>query len=506
VTDVPLRAATWRQLLLWGLGAVAAVTGAALVGHHLSAPTRLAPHGGAIAVLPFDDLSAAPEDAYLAAGMGEELRTTLGRVPGMRVAPVASAGALKARAADPREIGRRLGVEYVLAGGVSAVGDSLRVTARVVSTTNGFPVWAEEYWAARRDEFAVQARIADAIVGSLRLRLADTTTPSVHRPPTDPVTYDLYQKGRYFRDQRDRPGLARAVQYFSEAVAHDALFAPAWSGLGDAYSMSGVFGYEPPRDVFPRARAAITRALALDSTLAEAHASLGTVLLFYDWDWPAARRELDLAIALDSSHSPAHLLRAWYFVAVDSVSQALAELRAAQVRDPLSLIIDTRVASMLALLGRWDEAVAQARRTIDLDSTYLQARVELAVDLAWSGQCGPGLEAARDLPLSPDSEKVMGVRAVVLAACGRHEAAREPLRWLEAERRRRYVSPSMIAPVYAALGDEPRARAWLDTAYVDRTWYIVQLQQDPNYRRYRADQWFKRLLQRIGLSPATPPR
>jgi adenylate cyclase len=500
VTDVPLRAATWRQLLPWCLGAVAAVAGAALVGHHLSAPTRLALPGGAIAVLPFDNLSAAPEDAYLGAGMAEELRTALGRVPSMRVAPSASAGALKAWAADPREIGRRLGVEYVLAGGVRAVGDSLRVTARVVSTTNGFQVWGEEYRAERRDVFAVQERIADAIARSLGLRLADATAPHVHRLRTDPVTYDLYLKGRYFWNQRDRPSLARAVQYFAEAVARDSLFAPAWSGLGDAYSMVGLSGYESPRDVFPRARKAITRALVLDSTLAEGHTSLGILLLFYDWDWPAARRELDLAIGLDSSDSQAHLFRAWCFVAVDSVSQALAELRAAQVRDPLSLIIDTRMATMLALLGRWDEAVAQARRTIDLDSTYLPARVELAVDLARAGRCEPALETARNLPVSRDSDNAIGAQAVVLASCGRHEAAREPLRWLEAERRRRYVSPSMIAPVYAALGDDLRARAWLDTAYVDRTWYIVQLQQDPNFRRYRDDPWFRQLLRQVGLS------
>jgi TolB-like protein len=493
-------AASRLRLLLWGAGAVVAVAGAALVGRHLSAPARVAPSGATIAVLPFDDLSGAQEDEYFSAGMSEELMTMLGRVPGLRVAPRTSASVLKARAADAREIGRELGVAYVLAGGVRAAGDRLRVTARLVSCTNGFQVWSEEYQADRRDVFAVQERISSAIVRSLRLHLVDTAQIVVqHR--TDPATYDLYLKGRYFWDQRDQPGLTTAVKYFTQAVERDSLFAAAWSGLGDAYSMIGVFGYAPPRDVFPRARSAIARALALDPSSAEGHTSLGIVRLFYDWDWAGARRELDLGVGLDSSYSPARLFRAWYFVAVDSLPSALGEIQAAQVLDPLSLIIGTRVATMLALAGRFDDAVTQARRVLELDSAFLPAQVEVALDLAWSGKCEQALDVSRGLPVSKDSDNVMGTQAVAFASCAEPQAALDPLHHFEEERRRRYVSPFMIAPVYAALGDERRTFAWLDTAFADHTWYLVQLRQDPNYRPYRRDPRFASLLQRIGLSP-----
>jgi TolB-like protein/tetratricopeptide (TPR) repeat protein len=496
----PARAATRRQLLVWGLGAVAAVTGAALAGRHFSASTREAPRGAAIAVLPFDNLSAAPEDGYIADGLSEQLVATLRRMPGVQVAPRTSAVALKRQRADPRDIGRRLGVGYILDAGVRAAGDTLRVTARLVSATNGFPVWADAYQGGRRDVFSVQQRIVDAIVQSLHLRQGDVVSALPGGPP-DPVTYDLYLRGRYSRDQRDRAGLTRAADDLSAAVAHDSLFAAAWAGLGDVYSRLGILGLAPPGDVFPRARAALSRAVALDPGLAEGHALLGIVRLFFDWDWVGARHELDRAIALDSNDIPAHLFRAWYFVAVDSVAQGVAELEATERRDPLSPIVGTRLASLLFLLGRSDEAFAQVGRMIDLDSTYLPARLTLALDLAWSDRCDDAVEAARRLPVAQDSDKVLATQAIVLASCGRTAEASQPVRWLETERARRYLSPFLIAQIYAAQGDAPRTFAWLDTAFVERTGYLPQVKQDPSFRRYRHDPRFQRLLRKVGLTP-----
>jgi adenylate cyclase len=493
----PARPASRRQLLVWGLGAVAAVTGAALAGRHFSASTREAPHGAAIAVLPFDNLSVAPEDAYLAAGMSDDLMTALSRVPGIQIAPHASAAALKRETATPRDIGRQLGVGYVLKAGVRAAGDSLRVTAQVISAANGFPVWTGEYHTHRRDVVAVQERILAAIVQSLHLRLADPAAAMPRRPP-DPATYDLYLRGLSFRDRQDQTGLNRAVDYFSQVVARDSLFAAAWSRLGNASSLIGILGYARPKEVFPRARAAAIRALALDPEHAEGHASLGMVRLFYDWDWPGTRQALDKAIALDSGNTLAHVARARYFVAVDSVAEAVSELEATAIRDPLSPFVDTQLAFILLLEGRADEAIEHARRAIDLDSTYLQARRVLALDLAWSGRCDEAVKAAQRPPVARDSDQVLATQAVIQAACGRTEEVSQPLRWLEAQRARRYVGPCLIAPIYAALGDAGRTFAWLDTAFVERAGCLLQAKLDPSYRRYRRDPRFRRLLRRMG--------
>src|SRR5437879_2296935 len=240
-----------------------------------------------IAVLPFVNIGADPNDEPFSDGMSEELITALAKIAELRVTARTSAFSFKGKAVDVREIGSELNSNYVLAGSVRRAGPQLRVSAQLINATTGYHLWSDEYDRDARDVFAVQDEIARAIVAALAVKLSGTATKAVVERPTEkPEAHDLYLKGRYFFTKRDSASLRKAADYFERAIQKDSSYALAWSGLGDAYSHTGVFGYVPPRAVYAKAKAAALRALALDSAAAPAHPPLGFIALFHDWHWP----------------------------------------------------------------------------------------------------------------------------------------------------------------------------------------------------------------------------
>src|SRR5437773_4023534 len=255
----------------------------------------------------------------------------------------------------------------------------MRVSVQLINAETGYHVWSDEYDRDTRDVFAVQDEIARAIVGALRVRLSGAAGGSlVKRSTGSPEAHDLYLQGRYFFARRDSTSLRKAQDYFERAIQKDSSYALAWAGLSDAYSHIGVFGYVPPRAVYAKAKAAALRALALDSTLAGAHTSLGFITLFYDWDWPTAGRHFDRALALDPRYPDAHLFHGWYFVATNRMDDAIREVQTAVNLEPFSSVNNARLSSMLFYARRYTEAVAQARRLREMDSMVSQVRVELA--------------------------------------------------------------------------------------------------------------------------------
>src|SRR2546427_3468558 len=239
--------------------------------------------------------------------MSEELITALAKIAELRVTARTSAFSFKGKAVDVREIGSKLNVNYVLAGSVRRAGPQLRVSAQLINATTGYHLWSDEYDRDARDVFAVQDEIARAIVGALRVKLSGAANNALVKPPTEnPEAHDLYLQGRYFFAKRDSTSLRKAQDFFGQAIQKDSSYALAWSGLSDAYSHIGVFGYVPPRAVYANAKAAALRALALDSALAQAHTSLGVIALFSDWGWPAAGRGRDRGRGLASPDPDGH--------------------------------------------------------------------------------------------------------------------------------------------------------------------------------------------------------
>src|SRR5881396_1727591 len=408
-----------RSIGLVAVGASLLAAGYALFSRRpVADPSGEAAHS--IAVLPFVNIGADPNNEPFSDGMSEELITALTKVADLRVTARMSAFSFKGKEVDIREIGSKLNVSYVLEGSVRRAGSQLRVSAQLINAATGYHLWSDEYDRDARDVFTVQDEIARAIVAALRVKLSGAANAALVKPATgNAEAHDLYLQGRYFFAKRDSTSLRKAQDYFERAIADDPSYALAYAGLSDAYSHRAVFGYVPPHDIHAKAKQAVLRALALDSTLVEAHTSLGFIELFLEWDWATAGRELDRALALDPRYPPAHLFRAWYFLATDRMDDAISEVQTAVNLDPFSSVNNARLASMLYYARRYNEALAQARRLREMDSMFFQAGVELARAYLQLGRCDEALAALKQAPVQASGAAYFGgVWGWINARCG----------------------------------------------------------------------------------------
>src|SRR5438874_1284378 len=490
-----------RPALFVAAGVAALVAGYALLTRP---PSSSDEPGQSIAVLPFKNIGGDVNNEPFSDGMTDEITTALGKVEGLRVTARSVVFRFKGKNVVPEEIGRQLHVLYVLNGGVRMGGNRRRVSAQLINVAGGNEIWSEEYDRDARDRnvFAVQDEITQSIVAALRVHLSGPASAALAKRSTEsPEAHDLYLQGRYFFARRDSASLRKAQDYFERAIQQDSSYALAWAGLSDAYSHIGVFGYVPPRAVYAKAKAAALRALALDSTLAGAHTSLGFIALFYDWDWPTAGRQFDRALALDPRYPDAHLFHGWYFVATNRLDDAIREVQTAVNLDPFSAVNNARLASMLYLARRYDDVLAQSRRVMELDSIFQGhvGRAELARAYLWLGRCAESLAAQEGRPGLAVAVWV-GLLGYTYARCGRRAQALAELDRLGAEvRQGRFVSHLALAIIHTGLGDNERALAELDSAYVERAWGMFALRVDPTFDGLRADPRFVRLLKKVGL-------
>jgi len=451
-------------------------------------------------VLPFANLSGDRADEYFSDGITEELIATLARVEGMQVASRSSVFAYKGRSDDVREVARRLGVAAVLEGSVRRSGRTLRITAQLVSAETGYDLWSESFDREHADVFAIQEEIAGAIVRRLRGGAPTSrAVPLAEQSTRDAEAYDLYLRGRHAWHRRTRQGLIDARDYFGRAVARAPAFARAYVGLADAYAVSAFYDHLDPREAYPAAERAAARALALDSSLAAAHATFGYLRTYYRLDWPAAERSFQRAIALDPGYSTAPQ---WYgnlLTVAGRYDEAERAFRAAQEADPLSLVAIAGLAWVYHYAGRWDDAVAQAERAVALNPAFELAHLWGGMALeragrrrearAWLGRADSlsGGTALTQLSLAQllASDPAPAVR----------DSARAIVRGFEARRARgEYVPAFEIAKVHLALGDRPAALRWLARAVDDRSHSRAFLRTDPQLAALRGDAEFERLI------------
>jgi TolB-like protein len=468
------------------------------------ADTLAAENQRSIAVLPLVNLSPEKEDEYFSDGMTDELIDALSKVEGLRVAARASAFAFKGKPVDPRDVSEKLHVGTVLDGSVRKAGNRLRVSVELVSARDGSRLWFDSYDRTLTDVFAVQEEVARAITGALKLKLTTPVgTPVAIRPTDDLEAYALYLKGRYYSYHFSQEDRRRAVEYFRKAVERDSSYALAWAGLADAYSLMALsLSPQEFATVREKARAAALRAVALDSTLAEAHAALGDVRYWFDWNWGPAEQSLRRAIALNPNDALAHRWYAEVLFFLRRYPEAIAEAEHAEQLDPLNTFMI--LGTLWAYTGarRYEGVAAAARRWLELDSTASEAYAFLGRIQLLEGRQNEALanlgKAAQLAKPGPDPW-IQLVLAYAYAATGQREKARSILSSVERPTWRGFPPSTDFAGVYAALGDLNGAFAWLERGYAAHDDGITGIAGLPWLDSLRGDPRFVSLLRRMRL-------
>jgi eukaryotic-like serine/threonine-protein kinase len=454
-----------------------------------------------LAVLPLESLSSDSSQEYLAVGMTDELITNLAQLGALRVIARTSVMRYKGSKKTLPEIAHELHVDALVAGTVQRVGDRVRVGAQLIPAVGDQAVWANSYAGDVRDILALQSRVAQAIAQQIRVavtpaeRVRLTTVRQV-----DPRAYEAYVRGRYFLGKRTKADFQRAVDYFMGAINADPTYAAAYSGLADSYNMLGYYTVLAPKEAYPKALSAARKALELDSTLADAHASLAWALQMFTWDWPVAGREYRRAIELNPGYVTGHAWYGTYLAAMGQHDQAIAEGKRAQELDPLSLITSAALARPFYNARRYDDAIAQSKKTFEIDPRYHRAFYWLGLAYEQKSMFDQAVAAFHQAIIYSDSVPLyVAAAGHAYAAAGRRPQALKVLQRLEALSSKSYVSAFDIALIHLGLGDMDRAVEWLERAYQERSDGLVFLNVDPRLDRLRLDPRFGSLVRRVGL-------
>ena len=486
-----------RKRLVIGAGLAIAV---AVLAWRVVAWRAAVPRGAprSIAVLPFQDLSATRSDEYFSTGMTDELLGALSSISGLRVAARNSSYAFKDRVAEYQKIGAALKVDALLEGSVRRERDQVRVLAQLVSVADGSSLWSSSFERTRSDDFALQEEIARAIVSALQLTLANQQT-LVQRSTHDVEAYDLYLKGRAGWTRRTPASLLEAEQYFKKAVDKDPTYARAWAGLADVYIVQALNYFAAPGENFALGKAAALKALALDSMLAEAHASLGTVHFYYDRDWDAADASYRRAIALDPNYPTTHYFYA-LFLSARRDPAAMAEAEKARALDPLSPPVAQGPGIIFVQDARYSEAIAPLRVAIALNPRYYFPHNWLSIALAHSGAKAEALaESKLAVELAPDNMLAFAISGYVDAVVGERSAALAVIAKLDAFSRTRTVPYHYVARIYDALGDTTQALRYTQRALDAGEGQLSQLRVEPRMRTIEKDPRFQAILKRLHI-------
>ncbi|PYP00552.1 MAG: hypothetical protein DMD61_03695 [Gemmatimonadetes bacterium] len=457
--------------------------------------------GRSIAVLPFVNASPDRENEYLSDGITDELINALAKVEGLRVASRTSVFALKGKPQDVRAIGALLGAAWVLEGTLRRAGERLRITAQLSSTEDGQLLWSERYDRTLADVFAIQEEIARTIVDTLRVTsFADFAAPSPKRYTESIAAYGLYLRGRFAWNTRTQEGITEAIRYFEQAIAEDPRYAPAYTGLADSYALQLDYRSVPVAEGFALAKQYARKALELDETVAEAHASLAWSVFIYDWDWEAAGQEFRRAVELDPRYATAHQWYAFWFAAHGRLEEALVEAHTALELDPASVSIRRTVGWLCYYARRYDQARYHLARAIAMNPTAAETYRILGLVFAYQGDWAEAERVLREgMTLPGAATYTTAALGYVLARTGKRAEAEGLLADLEAQRRVDYVSPVAFATLYIGLDDPQHALDWMERALEERRGWLAYLRVNPLLDPLRGEPRFQALIDKMRL-------
>lgn len=368
---------------------------------------------------------------------------------------------------------------------------------------DGSQLWGEQYNRQFSDIFEAQEEIAREISDKLQLRLSGEEMKQLTKRYTDDTeAYKLYLKGTYYRSKWTEDGFKKSIEHFYQAVDRDPSYALAYAGLANTYVRIGLHGLIPQKDAYPRAKAAAAKALKIDDTLAEAHASLGFVKQLYDWDWSGAESELQRAIEINPNYAEAHYIYCYHFVHMGQFDEAITEIKWAMELDPLSVEYMVAAADVYKDARQYDRAIEQCRKALEMDRNYGEAYLFLGQAYEYKGMYEEAIaEYQRAIGLIGNTPEIASSIGHAYAASGKRDEAQVVIENLKEMSNRRYVDPTSIAVVYAGLGENDQAFHWLEKAYEDRSGFLVHAKVEPIFDDLRADRRFTDLLRRVGLTP-----
>lgn len=452
-----------------------------------------------IAILPFKPLILANRDESLEIGMADTLIARLSRIHDLTVNPLSAVRKYGGQDQNPFTAGRELGVEAVLDGSIQRWGDRIRVTARLVRVSDQRQLWAGHFDEQARDIFAVQDSISEKVTRELALELTGEEKKRIAKRDTDDSkAYELYLKGRLLLAQSRFDSINKAVGFLEEAIRRDPNYALAYAGLADCYERLPVSSDVRSRDAFPQAKQAALKALQIDGESFEAHASLGWIALWYDWDWKGSEHEFRRALDVNPNYTFARAGYAHLLSDLSRNKEALNQIDQALKRDPISVLAGTLKGHFLYQARQYPEAIDQLLSTLELEPSFWVAQITLGKTYERAGRYKEALETFRKAgDLSGASSEPLSLSGYVYAVSGRRADAESTLRQLEALSKRRYVPPWYIALVYQGLGNSAEALRWLERAYDERDVHMVFLCADPKWDSMRRDPGFISLVKRI---------
>lgn len=457
---------------------------------------------GSLAVIPLENLSGDKTQEFFADGMTDELITDLAQNSNLRVISRTSVMRYKGTRKPLPEMAKELGVDAIIEGTMEKSGNRIRVRAQLIRASDDRHLWAESFERDLADVLGLESEVASSIARQVQMKLLSEHPPANRK--INPAAYEAYLKGRYAWNRKGEAALQEGIQYFQQAIALDPTYAEAYSGVADSYTTLGYLSYLPPREAFPQARAAAEKALSLDGSLAEPHASLAYIHFYFDWNWTAAEAEFKKAIALNPNYATAHAYYCYFLMAMQRPEEARVEIERALQLDPLSLSINTDVGFQMVYSRRYDAAIQQLKKTLQMNPRFPLAHFWLGRSYQAKGMFEESMAEYQA------TDSALPNWVVTLAGIGNLQGlqkkdadARLTLAKLGAMAKNKYVTPYGVALVYAGMGNKGEAFRWLNKAFDDRANWLVWLRFDPRWDSLRDDPRYSEMIGRMGYPGST---
>jgi len=454
-----------------------------------------------IAVLPFFNMSNDSAQQYFSDGLTEGILNSLAHVKGLKVCARSSSFQFRGKDIDIREAGKKLGVRSILEGSFYRQGDSVRINSQLINVEDGVRIWSEQYNERIENIFSLQDKIANAITEELKIAfLKNEEQGLTKKQAPGKEAYDLYLKGRSAWNLRTPPDLRKGIEFFKQAIVLDPSYAAAYSGIADCYTALGYGSFMAPKEAFPKALENATKALELDSTLAEPHASLAYYRFYYDWDWAAAEQEFRTAIALNPNYVFGYDWYGYYLTAMKRYDEARIIIKKAAELDPLSVLISTDMGFSIYYSGDYDQAIKELQKTLKINPAFGLAHLWLgrayqekkmydeAVD-----EYENTLNAIKNWPVA------LAAIGYVYGVSGKKAEAQRILDTLSSLSPTRFVTSYGVALIHAAMDEKDQTFLWLNKALEERSNWLVWLKTDPRWNIIRSDKRFAELVNKVGL-------